>query len=128
MNQHIIIFDGVCLFCNASINFILTRDRADKFVFAPMQRHAAQQLIVDYDIQGIENDTFVLIKNGRCFYRSDAAIEIAKDLPGAWNLLRFMQFIPRFIRDYLYNFVARNRYRILGKTDTCVIPTQAQKK
>ncbi|WP_339773559.1 DUF393 domain-containing protein [uncultured Paraglaciecola sp.] len=82
-NHHVIIFDGVCNFCNSSINFIIKRDHSNNFVFAPMQSPAAQKLIADYNVENVGFDTFLLIKNGKCFYRTNAAIEIAQDLRGA---------------------------------------------
>ncbi|MBQ4862407.1 DUF393 domain-containing protein [Pseudoalteromonas sp. MMG013] len=124
---HIIIFDGVCNFCNRSINFIIKRDHTNKFVFAPMQSPAAQKLIADYSAENVGVDTFLLIKNGQCFYRTNAAIEIAQDLCGGWPLVRVFKVLPRPIRDYFYRFFARNRYHIFGKTHACMLPTQALK-
>ena len=126
-NHHVIIFDGVCNFCNSSINFIIKRDHSNKFVFTPMQSPAAQQLIADYNVENVGFDTFLLIKNGKCFYRTNAAIEIAKDLRGAWPLFKVFKILPRPIRDYFYRLFARNRYSIFGKMETCMVPTKELK-
>jgi predicted DCC family thiol-disulfide oxidoreductase YuxK len=126
-NQYIIIFDGVCNLCNNAVNFIIKRDASNQFVFAPMQSPAAQGLIAKYDAQNVGIDTFLLIKNGQCFYRSDAAIEITKDLSGFWHLCRIFKFVPRPIRDGVYRLIAKNRYRIFGKRKQCMIPTDKLK-
>jgi predicted DCC family thiol-disulfide oxidoreductase YuxK len=126
-NQYIIIFDGVCNLCNNAVNFIIKRDASNQFVFAPMQSPAAQALIAKYDAQNVGIDTFLLIKNGQCFYRSDAAIEITKDLSGFWHLCRVFKLIPRPIRDFFYRLIAKNRYRLFGKRKQCMIPTDTLK-
>jgi len=126
-NHHVIIFDGVCNFCNSSINFIIKRDHSNNFVFAPMQSPAAQKLIADYNVENVGFDTFLLIKNGKCFYRTNAAIEIAQDLRGVWPLFKVFKILPRPIRDYFYRLFARNRYSIFGKKETCMVPTKELK-
>jgi len=125
--HHVIIFDGVCSLCNSSVNFIIKRDHSNRFVFAPMQSPAAQKLISDYNVENVGFDTFLLIKNGECYYRTNAAIEIAKDLRGAWSLLIVVKIIPRPIRDFFYRLFARNRYSIFGKTEICMVPTKELK-
>jgi len=126
-HHYIIIFDGVCNFCNSSVNFIIERDYANKFVFAPMQSPAAQKLIADYQIENVGFDTFILIKEGQCFYRTNAALEITKDLSGFWYFFRVFTLLPRFFRDYFYNVFAKNRYRFFGKMNVCMVPTKALK-
>jgi predicted DCC family thiol-disulfide oxidoreductase YuxK len=127
-NHHVIIFDGFCNLCNSSVNFIIKHDQTHLFVFAPMQSPAAQKLIVDYQVENIGFDTFILIKNGECFYRTNAAIEIAKDLSGAWYFFKAFKILPRFFRDYLYRLLARNRYSIFGKAKACRVPTKELQK
>jgi predicted DCC family thiol-disulfide oxidoreductase YuxK len=126
-NQHIIIFDGVCNLCNNAVNFIIKRDASNQFVFAPMQSPAAQALIAKYDAQNVGIDTFLLIKNGQCFYRSNAALEITKDLSGYWYLCLVFKLVPRPIRDFVYRLIAKNRYRLFGKRKQCMIPTDTLK-
>jgi predicted DCC family thiol-disulfide oxidoreductase YuxK len=92
-----------------------------------MQSPAAQKLISDYNAQSVGFDTFLLIKDGECFYRTNAAIEIAKDLSGAWPACRAFKIIPRPIRDFFYRLFARNRYRIFGRTESCMLPNKALK-
>jgi len=126
-NQHIIIFDGVCNFCNSSVNFIIKRDQTNLFVFAPVQSPAAQKLIADHNVENIGFDTFILIKNDECLLGTNAAIEIAQGLSGAWYLCRVFKILPRPIRDYFYRLLARNRYSIFGKLETCMLPTKELK-
>jgi predicted DCC family thiol-disulfide oxidoreductase YuxK len=122
-NRHIIIFDGVCNFCNEAVNFIIKRDPTGVFVFVPIQSEVAKKLIDEYEAKKVGVDTFLLIKNGTCYYRTDAALEIAKDLTGFWFLLKVFKVIPRRFRDYFYRALARNRYSLFGKKDVCMIPT-----
>lgn len=121
--RQIIIFDGICHFCNGAINFIIRHDPKGLFVFAPMQSHVALKLIEEYGAEDVGVDTFLLIKNGTCYYRTDAALEIAKELTGLWSIFRIFSVIPKDIRDYFYRAFARNRYLLFGKKDVCMIPT-----
>jgi predicted DCC family thiol-disulfide oxidoreductase YuxK len=121
--QHIIIFDGICNFCNGSVNFIIKRDHENVFLFTPMQSKSAQDLIAKYQVKNVGFDTFLLIKNDECFYRTDAALEITKDLSGFWFLFRALKILPSSFRDYFYRLLARNRYSVFGKSDVCMIPT-----
>ena len=127
-NQYIVIFDGVCNLCNGAVRFIIDRDHANKFVFAPLQSPMAKGLIAKYEIEDIGQDSFVLIKNEQCYFRTDAALEITKDLRGWWHLFRIFIILPRPVRDYFYRLLARNRYRIFGKTEHCMVPTPELKQ
>jgi predicted DCC family thiol-disulfide oxidoreductase YuxK len=122
-NRHIVIFDGVCNFCNRAVNFIIKRDPSGRFAFTPMQSPIGQELIEKYGaaMEGI--DTFVLVKDGRYFDRSDAAFEITKDLTGFWYWVRVLKVLPKPFRDYCYRLFAKNRYKLFGRRDTCMVPT-----
>ena len=122
-NRHIVIFDGVCNFCNGTVNFIIKRDPKGVFVFTPMHSQNGQSLIRQYNVSEVGADTIFLIKNGKCYLRSDAALEIAKELSGLWFLISSLKVIPKKLRDYFYILFAGIRYRIFGKRDTCMIPT-----
>ena len=121
-NRHLIIFDGVCNFCTGSVNFIKKRDSRAVFGFAPMQTRYGQSLIQKYSVPDVRADTLILIKNGRCYLSTDAALEIIKDLSGLWFLFRVFEIVPRPLRDYFYNAFARKRYKLFGKRDTCMLP------
>lgn len=124
MQEHqIIIFDGVCNFCNGAVNFIINRDAKAVFKFAPLQSEVAQELMAQHQIQALAEDSFILIKDDQCFLRTDAALEITKELDGFWCVLRVFKFLPRVIRDYFYRLLARNRYRLFGQQTECMIPT-----
>ena len=122
-DKPVIIFDGVCNFCNSSVNFIIRRDAAATFCFAPMQSAYAQQLIAECGMPDVGTDTFLLVKNGRAYVMTDAALEICRDLDGHWPLMRVFRFVPRGLRDFCYRLLARNRYRLFGKAEVCMVPT-----
>ncbi len=121
--RYIIVFDGVCNFCNGAVNFIIARDPRVKFAFTPMQSEYGQKLIDRFQITNVGFDTFLLIKENSCYVWTDAAIEIAKDLSGFWFLTSIFKVIPRPIRDFLYRAFARNRYTLFGKRSVCIVPS-----
>lgn len=123
-NRHIVIFDGVCNFCNGAVNFIIKRDPKGLFAFTPMQSELAQELMLKYQVPNIGVDALVLIKNDQCFVFSSAALEITKDLTGYWYLFRILTVLPRSIRDMFYKLFARHRYSLFGRQDTCMIPSE----
>ncbi|GGW26992.1 thiol-disulfide oxidoreductase DCC family protein [Vreelandella hamiltonii] len=122
-NRHIVIFDGVCNFCNGAVNFIIKRDPEGVFAFTPMQSELAQELTERFNVPDVGTDTLVLIKEGECYVLSDAALEIAKDLKGPWRLCYSLKGVPRPIRDAAYKLFARHRYRLFGKKDACMVPS-----
>lgn len=123
MTDRLIIFDGICNFCNASINFIIRRDPNAKFTFGTVQSAIGTRLLRDLHIDPANPTTFVLIQDGEVFLKSNAALEISKHLTGAWPIISYLRFIPESIRDSIYNLIARNRYKIMGKRNSCMIPT-----
>lgn len=122
-NRHLVVFDGVCNFCNGAVNFIIERDPSGKFVFTPMQSGFAQEILRSHGIANVDVDTILLVKNGQAFIRSNAALEIARDLSGYWYLLNIFKIVPRPVRDWFYRIFARNRYMLFGRTDSCMVPT-----
>ncbi|WP_211829382.1 thiol-disulfide oxidoreductase DCC family protein [Kistimonas asteriae] len=125
MEDHqIIIFDGICNFCNGAVNFIIERDSKGVFKFSPMQSEIAQELISKHQINEAGYDTFLLIKNEQCFVRTNAALEITKDLDGLWFMFRVLKIIPSVIRDFFYRLFARNRYNLFGKRSACMVPSK----
>ena len=121
-SKDLVIYDGVCNFCNGAARFILKRDSAERFIFSPMQSEYAQTVIERYKVETVGVDTFMLVKNGRVFLWSDAALEIAKDLSGFWFLFGIFKIVPRPFRDYFYKIFARNRIKFFGGTNHCQIP------
>jgi predicted DCC family thiol-disulfide oxidoreductase YuxK len=123
----IVLFDGVCNLCNRSVQFILRHDRKKKFKFASLQGKTGQALLQQYGIGQNEPNSFVLINDGKVYTRSTAVMRMLKMLGGGWALFYFFIIIPVFIRDGVYNWVARNRYKWFGKRDSCMLPGPALK-
>jgi predicted DCC family thiol-disulfide oxidoreductase YuxK len=125
--ERIILFDGICNFCNQSVQFILKRDPNGLFKFASLQGETAKLLLKKYDFNN-EINSFVLIENERIFIKSDAALRVCRNLKGPWKLLSIFRIIPPFIRDFLYDVIAANRYKWFGKKESCMLPSQVWKK
>lgn len=120
--ERIVLFDGVCNFCNGTVNFIIRHDPASHFRFAALQSEAGERLRREYDIAE-EIDSVILIEDGCAFTHSDAALRIARGLGGIWGLGYIFVFVPRIIRDGMYKLFASNRYRLFGRRDECMMPT-----
>lgn len=126
-NRYVIIFDGVCNFCNGAVNFIIDHDSDGVFAFIPMQSDLAKELAAKHEIDNVGLDTFLLIKNGRGYIRTGAALEICKDLSGFWPLFHIFKIVPAPIRDVVYRVFAINRYKLFGKRSVCMVPTEEVK-
>ena len=122
--KKIILFDGVCNLCNSSIQYVIKHDRKDIFRFTALQSDLGQEILNHIGIDRKNIDSIILYEPGVAyFYKSSAAIEIAKDLGGIFTLAGIFRFIPDFLRNTLYDYVARNRYKWYGKQEACMIPT-----
>ncbi|MGD9627684.1 MAG: thiol-disulfide oxidoreductase DCC family protein [Pyrinomonadaceae bacterium] len=119
----IVLFDGVCNFCNASVNFVIARDKAGYFKFAPLQSEIGEELSTRHGIDKIETDSVIVIENERVYTHSSAALRIARHLDGIWSWAYVFVIVPKPIRDLLYRLFARNRYRLFGRQDACMMPT-----
>ena len=122
-HRPIIIFDGVCNLCESSVIFLIQRDKSGKFKFASAQSEAGINLQNRYGINPLVPETMVLIKNGVVYTKSDAAIEIVKNLNGVWKILSAAKLVPKSLRDWAYSKIAKNRYEWFGKKDSCMIPS-----
>jgi predicted DCC family thiol-disulfide oxidoreductase YuxK len=118
----IVLFDGVCNFCNSSVQFIIKQDRTGSLRFASLQSSTGQALLKKYAIPA-DVDSVIYIENNIAYTKSDAALKIARYFGGFWKLLSVFNIIPVFIRNFFYNIIARNRYKWFGKRDTCMIPS-----
>ncbi|MBN8851009.1 MAG: thiol-disulfide oxidoreductase DCC family protein [Sphingobacteriales bacterium] len=118
----IVLFDGVCNLCSRSVQFILKRDRRGIFRFASLQSSLGQSLLQQSGLPTDGLDSFVLIDNGKIYTRSSGALRVLKRLGGLLSLLYGLWIVPRPVRDKLYDWVARNRYRWFGKEDSCWLP------
>ncbi|KAB5491780.1 MULTISPECIES: thiol-disulfide oxidoreductase DCC family protein [Flagellimonas] len=122
--KKIILFDGVCNLCNNSVLFVIKRDKKDLFRYASLQSEVGLQLVRERGIDTGQVDSIILIEPGVAYFtKSDAALEIAQELGGLWKLSAVFTWIPKSIRDVVYDFVARNRYKWFGKKDACMVPT-----
>lgn len=120
--NNIVLFDGVCNFCNSSVNFIIERDPSAKFKFTPLQSEIGEELIKKYSLPNTL-ETIILLQHGKIYTKSSAALRIAKSLNGLWSLMFFFYLVPKFLRDPFYMIVANNRYKWFGKQETCMVPT-----
>lgn len=126
-DRAIILFDGVCNFCNASVNFVLKRDQDDRFRFAPLQSDKGRQLQAAHGLEDGKTDSFVLITGGKAFTESTAALQVARRLGFPWNMLWAFMIVPPFIRNAVYRFIARRRYKWFGKKDQCMVPDESMR-
>ncbi len=125
--MNIIVFDGVCNFCNRIVQIIIRHDPSCQIHFAAQQSEAGEKLLNQYSIQE-STSSVVFITNAMVYYQSDAVIEIAKFLTGWPSKFKYSIIMPRFIRNYIYQLVAANRYRLFGKQAQCMIPKEEDKE
>ncbi len=127
LHQAVILFDGICNLCNNSVNFVIDRDKAGKFKFAALQAPEAKPYLEMCNRSADDLDdllkSIVLIEGGVFYSKSTAALRIAKNLDGLWPLLYAFILVPRFLRDIVYDWIARNRYNWFGKRESCRLPT-----
>ena len=117
----VIFFDGYCNLCNGAVQWIIKRDTKEQFYFTPISSQYAGHVLSPYFLTSV--DSIVLVADGQTYIKSTAALEIAGRLPYPYPLLKIFSVIPAVLRDLVYDFIARNRYRIWGKRDACMIPT-----
>ena len=123
--KYIVLFDGVCNFCNGAVNFIIDRDKQGKFAFASLQSEIGMEIIKKYDlvVRYKDLDSIILVKNNQVYIKSRAALEIARELDGGWPLFYMFIIFPSFILDFFYDLLAKYRYKLFGKSETCRVPT-----
>ena len=120
----VILFDGICNLCNASVIFVLEYERKPVFQFASIQSEAGKELLKACGLPGDYSQAVILIENGTMYSSSTAALRIGQQLRFPWSSLSYMGFIvPRFARDWVYRQIAKHRYRWFGKRDVCMVPT-----
>ena len=118
----IILFDGVCKLCSASVRFVIKRDKKKIFRFASLQSDFAKKSLLEKEISNSVK-TIVYLRGDKIYLRSDAALEISKELNGLWPLLYFFKVIPRFLRDAVYDLISQHRYQWFGESDECWLPS-----
>ncbi|MBA5872640.1 MAG: DUF393 domain-containing protein [Nitrospira sp. CR2.1] len=124
--ERVVVFDGLCNWCNAWVTFILARD-CGRFHVATLQSDKGQELLSLLGMPVQDCETFLLLERGHVCTKSTAALRIARHLSGGWPLLYGFMLMPRWLRDTLYDFIARHRYRLMGKSERCRIPTAEER-
>ena len=127
-DSNIILFDGVCNLCNSSVQFIIKRNKKQHFYYASLQSDVAKEILLQHLEKKITLDTIVFVEKGNIYTKSTAALRISKYLDGLWKFAYVLIIIPRPIRDAFYDFVAKKRYVWFGKRESCIMPTDDQKK
>ena len=121
--QPVILFDGICNFCNSAVNFTIKRNKKANICFAPMQTAAGQKLLQQYNLPPDDMQSFIFIEKGIVNKQSTAALKVCRHLRGLWPLCYGFMIVPKFIRDGIYNWIAKNRYKWFGVRQECMIPT-----
>ena len=123
-HSHIILFDGVCNLCNGTVRFLIKRDNTALFKFAALQTETGQSIAKEFDCNGSKSlTTLFYIRDRRCFQQSTAILYILKDLGRGWQCLFPLILIPACIRDCIYRFISRHRYKWFGRKEVCMVPT-----
>ncbi|WP_299362048.1 thiol-disulfide oxidoreductase DCC family protein [Winogradskyella sp.] len=124
-DKQLILFDGVCNLCNSSVLYVIKRDQNNTFLFAPLQSDIGEEIINTFNIDTEETDSIILYrpKERKIYHKSSAALHIAKKLSFPTKLLAIFFIVPTTLRNWVYDFVARNRYKWFGRKDSCMIPT-----
>ena len=126
-DSKIILFDGVCNFCNYWVNFIIDHDKQNIFKFAALQSEKGKELLDKFELPKDDFDSFILISQNKVYKKTSAAFEIAKQLNGWPKILIPFGILPHSLTDLIYDLVAKNRYKFFGKKDACRIPTKEEK-
>lgn len=121
--NQILLFDGVCNLCNGLVQFIIKRDPKARFKFAALQSEAGQATLKKYNLPMDDIDSFVYLRGDKIYLRSTAGLNVLKDLGGIWQLCYVLIVFPKSIRDFFYDGIAKSRYNIFGRTDSCMVPT-----
>jgi predicted DCC family thiol-disulfide oxidoreductase YuxK len=119
----VLLFDGECGLCSGAVRFIIARDPGRRFRFASLQSEAGRRLVRQHGMADGVADSVVLVENGRVYTKSDAALRVVRKLRHPWPVLAAFAIVPRPLRDAVYDWVARNRYRWFGKQEQCLLPS-----
>jgi predicted DCC family thiol-disulfide oxidoreductase YuxK len=122
-NKILILFDGVCNFCDDAVNFVIKRDKKNIFIFTPLQSVTGQEFLLKHKLDTVDLRSMIVVKDGKLFRKSNASLLITRHLPFPWPLLYIFKLVPFFIRDFFYDLFAKNRYHFFGKKESCMIPT-----
>lgn len=123
MPQYVILFDGVCNLCNGFVQFIIKHDKTEKFSFAPLQSVFAKEILGKNNLNADDLKSVIFIANNMVYTKSNAALQIARCFGGWWHLLFYLKVLPLGLRNFVYDFVGKNRYKWFGKADACMVPS-----
>lgn len=126
--DELVLFDGVCNFCDATVQFIIRHEKKEELKFASLQSATARAILQKYELHEKATDSIVYIHKGRAYLKSSAALHLARRLKGLYPLLFGFIIVPPFLRNAVYDLIARNRYKWFGKKESCMIPSAAQRK
>jgi predicted DCC family thiol-disulfide oxidoreductase YuxK len=124
----VVLFDGVCNLCNRSVQFIIKRDKKKQFLFASLQGKAGQEVLNRFNLPADNFNSFILVEGEHVYIRSTAVLRMLKKLGGRWRLFYGFIIVPKFIRNAIYDWIAKNRYKWYGKRNECMVPTPELKK
>lgn len=119
-NDHILLYDGVCNLCSRLVHFIIKRDKKEKFSFISLQSASGQSLLKKFGLPTDDFDSVVYIRSDKYFLKSSAILHILEELGGFWKLFFIFIIVPNFIRDFIYKIIAKTRYKIFGRHDSCL--------
>jgi predicted DCC family thiol-disulfide oxidoreductase YuxK len=120
--DHLILFDGVCVLCSGWVNFVIRRDPAARYRFVAIQTPLGHRLAERFGIDPAMPESNAVVVDGRAWFKLESALMVVRDFPG-WGWARIAFCLPRALRDFLYDRIARNRYRLFGRHDSCLVPT-----
>ncbi len=126
-DKPIIFFDGVCNLCNSSLQFILKKDKNKLFLFSSLQSDASKEILLQYSLENLALNTIILLEDGKIYQKSTAILRIVKRLSGIYKYGYVFIIVPSFIRDSIYSFIAKRRYKWFGKRDSCMLPNASVK-
>jgi predicted DCC family thiol-disulfide oxidoreductase YuxK len=125
MTDRVLVFDGVCVLCSHWVSFVLRHDRDRSYKFAAMQTATGRDLLTRHGLDPNDPKSFLLLEGGRGYMDTDAIIRVLRTFGGRWRALAMLvRLTPRFVRDPLYRFIARNRYKLFGRHDLCIVPSE----
>lgn len=122
-DKSLILFDGICNLCNSSVQFIIKRDKKNHFLFSSLQSDAGQQILLQNNRENLDYESILLIEGDKTYDKSTAILRISRKLSGGYPLLYGLIIVPKFIRDFVYTTIAKNRYKWFGRKDACMVPT-----
>lgn len=125
--EKLILFDGVCNLCNGAVQYVIRHDKKELFTFASFQSESGKKILSQFHITSNDPDSFVFIQNNSVFHKSTAALKVARQLDGMVKIFYGFIIVPVVIRDMVYEFIAKNRYKWFGKSESCMIPSPSLK-